>query len=102
MGHSWWSQLAPDAREHGLEDAQAVVGPEQLVHRAFRVGHHAEHIAGLVDDSGNRAHRAVGAPELLAVARTADVAEDDASFALEAIERFLISGVAAVAVGDGD
>src|SRR4051812_36300981 len=37
--------LDADTREHGFEDAQPVVGAEQLIHRAFRVGHHTEHVA---------------------------------------------------------
>src|SRR5690349_20665262 len=55
------------------------------------MGHHAEHIAVAIEDSGDRPGRPVA---LLAVA------EDDAAIAFEAIERFAVSLIIAVVMGD--
>src|SRR3954464_7519903 len=90
--------LNTDTSKHRFEDTQSVVGAEEFVHRTFGVRHHAEHIAGLVHDAGNGAHRTIGTPVLLGVAWTADVPEDDAPVALEAVERLLVRRVASVAV----
>ena len=60
--------------------------------RAFGVGHHAHHIAFAVEHAGDVAQRAVG---------VVDVAEGDAVFGFEFVERALVGDVAAFAVSDG-
>ena len=61
--------------------------------RALGVRHHAEHIAGVVEDPGDVARRAVD---------LAGVAERDPAFAFEPVERLGIGLVIAVVVGDRD
>jgi hypothetical protein len=59
--------------------------------RAFRVRHHAEHIALRIDDPRDAACRAID---------LAGVAEGDPALRFQAIERFRIGLVIAVVVGD--
>ena len=59
---------------------------------ALGVRHHAHHVALAVQDAGDVAQRAVG---------IVDVAEGDAVFGFEFVERALVGEVAAFAVGDG-
>ncbi len=62
--------------------------------------HHAEHVATLVHDARDVARRAVGVLARLAVG--IDVAEDDAVLGVEFVQRGVVGGVVAVAVGDWD
>jgi hypothetical protein len=57
------------------------------------VGHHAHHIAALIDDAGNVARRPV---------RVVAITEDNAPFILEFIQRLFIGRVAAIAMRDWD
>ena len=80
------------ASSHRLEDDQAVGRPHQRLGGALGVRHHAHHVALAVEDAGDVAQRAVGVIE---------VAEGDAVFGFELVERALVGEVAAFAVGDG-
>src|SRR5687768_955033 len=87
-----------DALEDRFEEWQSVGRAEQGIHRPFGVWHHAEHVARPIEDTRNVAHRAVGVVRLLGLERARRVAEDDAPFALEPIQRLVVRAVAPVAV----
>jgi hypothetical protein len=60
---------------------------------AFGVGHHAEHIARVVEDAGDVAGRSVDAFR---------IAQRDAAFAFQPVERGVVGAIIAVMMGDGE
>src|SRR5438309_479780 len=54
------SSSGSDALENGFEERETIGRTQHRVHRALRVGHHAEHVALRTDDPGDVAHRTVG------------------------------------------
>jgi hypothetical protein len=54
--------MGPLRRLRPFEQAAAVGAAVGGLHRALRVRHHAEHVAGFVDDAGDVAGRAVHSP----------------------------------------
>ena len=77
--------------DHGLENYKAVGGAHQRLGDAFRMRHQAHDVAAFVQDAGDVAHRSVGIVQ---------IAEHDAVFGFELIERALVGDVAALAMGD--
>ena len=73
------------------QQQHAVVGAQQEVRRALGVRHQAEHVAGLVEDAGDAARRAVALVE---------IAQGDPALALEPVERRRVGLVVAVMMGD--
>src|SRR3954462_10456499 len=94
------SELGGDSGEQRLEDATAIGGSDEIFHGALGVGHEAEHVSFRADDAGDVAHRTVRIRFRIRNAVLVDVAEHDASLALEKIERLLIGSEASVAVRD--
>ena len=94
---------APGALDERAQDAQPVVRAEDRLGGSLRVRHQPGHVAGRVDDPGDRAQGAVGVGRM---ARRGvhpgrvHVAEDDLPVSLERVERRLVGVVAALAVGD--
>src|SRR5262245_36468947 len=73
-------------------DERAAVGAAlQRVDGVLGVGHHPQHVLGLVEDAGDVAGRAVG---------VADIAEGDLAALLQAVERGCVGKVVAFAMGD--
>src|SRR5512141_212580 len=54
------SSSGGDALKNGFEERETIGGTQQRVHGALRMGHHAEHVALLTDDSGDVSHRTIG------------------------------------------
>src|SRR5215210_6460559 len=98
-GSAWFS-LDGDALEDGLEEAKPVGGTENGIDGTLGVWHHPEHVAGLIHDTRDIAHRAIRVVRLYGLQRARRVAEDDVAFALQPIERFLVGAVPTVAVRD--
>src|SRR5215208_3608121 len=63
--------------------------------------HHPEHVACLVDDTGDGARGPIRAPPLVGVGWTTDVAEYHPPFALQSIDCLVVRGVTAIAVRNG-
>ena len=82
-----------DRLQQALEQPPPVGAAMGGFDHALGVRHHAEHVAGLVDDAGDVARRSVDG---------AGVAERDAAFAFQPVERLGIGGVIAVVMGDRD
>ena len=67
---------------------------------SFRMRHHAEHIAALADDAGDRMRRAVDIGIFVDYAIRRTIAVEHPPVAFEALERFFISLVIAFAMCD--
>src|SRR5512144_179835 len=90
------------AGEHRLEDSESILGPEEWIDDALGVRHHSEHVTRVVHDAGDGTHGAIRAPPFVRITGSADIAEHDAPFALQFIERIVIGGVTPVTMRDGD
>src|SRR4051812_16020118 len=89
-----------DALQDGFEQREAVGGAEQGIDGPLGMRHHAEDVAGTVDDTRDVTHRAVRVVRLLGLERVGRVAKDDLALTLEPVERLLVRAVAPVAMGD--
>ena len=88
--------------QHGGEDGAAIDTADLRLAAALRVGHHAEHVAPLVDDAGDVGERAVGVGFGGDFAFGSRITEEDAVIALQLGDGVRVGEVVAVAVGDGD
>src|SRR2546428_13315599 len=86
-----------DQRE---QDQSPVFVPEERIGTALRMRHHAENIAGVVDDPRDVVERAVGVGLRRDLAVFRAVTEDDLVSGLQLGELRLIRIVVAFAVGD--
>ncbi len=68
---------------HGLEEAEAVGGAQEVLAGAVGMGHHAEDVAAFAEDAGDVFERAVGVVGGLGGTFDRGVAEGDAVLALE-------------------
>src|SRR5262245_17329265 len=75
-----------------MKDAQTGCGAHQRLRGALRMRHHAHHVALFIEHAGDVAQRAIGIIE---------VAESDAVFGFQFIQRAIVGDVAPFAVGDG-
>ena len=78
----------------------AVGAAEQRVAGVLGMRHQAENGAGLVENAGNRARRAVEVGPLVALAARSAIAEGDEAARFETVERLGICGVIAVVMSD--
>src|SRR3954453_22150519 len=79
----------------------AVGAAHDVLDVIFRMRHHAEHIAALVDDAGDRLRRAVDVVGIADLAARRAIAIQHTSLALEAANGVLVGGVVALAMRDG-
>ncbi|PAV68036.1 hypothetical protein WR25_14125 [Diploscapter pachys] len=86
------TELRADRFHHAFEQAATVRAAVRRFDLAFGVGHHAEHVASGVEDAGDVARRAVDGFA---------IAEGDAAFALEAVERVGVGEVITIVMRDG-
>lgn len=76
-----------------MEDPKTFGRTHQSVAGAFRVRHHAEYIALLIENTGNVTQRAI---------RVVEIAERHPVFAFQAVQRRFIREITTLAVGYGD
>ena len=84
-------RLGGDRLEQPFEQPPSVGAAVRRLDRPLGVRHQAEHVAGIVEDAGDAARRAVDLVE---------VAEGDAALAFEPVERRFVGLVIAVVVRD--
>src|SRR6188474_3635934 len=77
-------------RHEAREQAAAVGAAHDVFDVVFRMRHHAEHIAALVDDAGDRLRRAVDVGFLVDCAVGGAVAIEHPPLTLEPLHRLLI------------
>ena len=93
-------RLSPVRRRRSRTGRGRRCRPATVLDQVFRVGHHAEHVAALVEDAGDVVDRAVRVGGGGALAGGIDIAEGDPVLAVEALQRLVVAAVVAVAVGD--
>lgn len=96
------SSHAHEVFDEGVEDVATVAAADDGFGAALGVGHHAENIAALVDDTCDVAGRAVGVGCGGEVAVSVAVAEDDAVFGFEFVENGVAGVVVAFAMSHRD
>ena len=80
------------------EQTAAIGAAHHLFDVVFRMRHHAEHIAALIEDAGDAVHRPVVIPVGIGNAVRPGIAEQDAAFAFELRHGLAIGDVVALAV----
>src|SRR6266478_8233022 len=92
-----------DRFDDALEEAAAVLAPEDAFGQALRMGHHSQDVPAGVGDSGDVREGAVRVhPRDAANSLGVDVAEGDLSLAFQPPQAFRVDVVVPVAVPDGD
>src|ERR1700710_1392250 len=84
------SRRAFQMRDEAGEQAAAVGAAHDVFDVVFRMRHHAEHVAGPVDDAGDRVRGAIDIGVLVDCAFGGAVAIEYASFAFEPLQRLFI------------
>src|SRR5476651_1841890 len=81
------------------EQPAPVGDAERRFHVILRVRHHAEHVAALVDDTGDGVGRAVDVPDRIARAVWRHIAEDHAPLAFQPRDGVGVGDIVAFAMG---
>src|SRR5438477_12514490 len=87
-------------RDDPGEQATAVSAADDVLDVVFRMRHHPEHVAALIDDPGNRMRGPVDVGGLVDYALGGAVAIEHPSLALEPFQRVFVRLVIALAMGD--
>src|SRR5260370_523656 len=88
-------------RHQPCEQAAAVGAAHDIFDMVFRMRHHAEHVAALVDDAGDRLRRAVDVGAVVDHPFGGAVAIEHPPIAPELLQRLFYGSVVAFTMGDG-